>query len=73
MSDHYVPFTYAEAGMTRFPPNVEQVSVEKSGTTTWLEVRRNEVRLRFPLKETDCRHLASLLLGQAPILPGEDR
>src|SRR3979411_2564085 len=54
-------FSHAENGMTRFPPNVEQISVEHESLRTWLIVRRNDISLRFPLCEADCRHLASLL------------
>jgi hypothetical protein len=55
-------FTHAERGMTRFPPNVEQITVEHESTRTWLVTRRNDVELRFPLNDADCRHLASLLM-----------
>ena len=60
MSDRW-EFSHAESGMTRFPPNVEQISVEREATRTWLVARRNDVVLRFPLTEEDCRHLARLL------------
>jgi hypothetical protein len=56
-------FSHAESGMTRFPPNVEQLRVERDSATTWLVARRNDVELRFPLKEEDRRHLARLILG----------
>jgi hypothetical protein len=55
------PFSYAERGMTRFPPNVEQISVEAQGATIWLVARRNDVHLRFPLSRDDAMHLAKLL------------
>ena len=58
-------FCHAEKGMTRFPPNVEQITVEREAFFTWLVVRRNDVILRFPVREADCRHLAALLLGQS--------
>lgn len=48
--------------MTRFPPNVEQLTVIHESTATWLVARRNEVELRFPLSMEDCRHLSNLLL-----------
>lgn len=54
-------FLHAESGLTRFPPNVEQISVERQGPRKWLIARRNDVELRFPLNEEDCRHLAMLL------------
>jgi hypothetical protein len=47
--------------MTRFPPNVEQLSVDKQGNTVWLKARRNDVELRFPLSRDDAMHLAKLL------------
>jgi hypothetical protein len=59
-------FSHADNGMTRFPPNVEQISVEHESLRTWLTVRRNDVKLRFPLTEADCRHLAGLLIGSHP-------
>jgi hypothetical protein len=42
-------FSHADKGMTRFPPNIEQISVENESLWTWLIVRRNDVKLRFPL------------------------
>lgn len=54
-------FSHAEMGMTRFPPNVEQITVERESACTWLVVRRNDTTLRFPLNAADCRHLAALL------------
>jgi hypothetical protein len=56
-------FLHADKGMTRFPPNVEQLTVQRDTTTTWLIARRNDTELRFPLNEDDRRHLARLLLG----------
>ena len=53
-------FSHASSGMTRFPPNVEQLSIERESTVTWLIARRNDVELRFPLKEEDRRHFARL-------------
>jgi hypothetical protein len=55
--------------LTRFPPNVEQISVDRQNLRTWLVVRRNDVELRFPLTGRDCRHLAALLMGENP--PGD--
>ena len=56
-------FSHAENGMTRFPPNVEQLRIERESAVTWLVARRNDIELRFPLNEADRRHLARLLLG----------
>jgi len=56
-------FSHAELGMTRFPPNVEQITVEHEEYRSWLITRRNDVMLRFPLTDEDCRYLASLLIG----------
>lgn len=56
-------FSHTDRGMTRFPPNVEQISVERSPSRYWLVARRNDTELRFPLNEDDRRHLAALLLG----------
>jgi hypothetical protein len=55
-------FSHAEFGLTRFPPNIEQLRVERDSTVTWLVARRNDIELRFPLKKEDRRHLAKLLL-----------
>ena len=54
-------FSHAEMGMTRFPPNVEQITVEHESYRSWLVARRNDVELRFPLTEAHCDHLARLL------------
>ena len=56
-------FSHAEKGLTRFPPNVEQITIERESTCTWLVTRRNDVVLRFPLSGEDCRYLAALLSG----------
>lgn len=58
------PFTHSELGLARFPPNVEQITVERENLRTWLIVRRNETILRFPLREEDRRHLVKLLSGE---------
>ncbi len=55
-------FSHAERGMTRFPPNVEQITIEKETSMVWLIARRNDTILRFPLQEADCRHLSKLLV-----------
>jgi hypothetical protein len=62
-------FSHSECGMTRFPPNVEQIHIEHASTTTWLIVRRNDTEIRFPLSEGDRRHLAFLLLGDLATNP----
>jgi hypothetical protein len=49
--------------MTRFPPNIEQLRIERGSTVMWLIARGNDIELRFPLKEEDRRYLARLLLG----------
>lgn len=56
-----VKFEHSEAGMTRFPPNVEQITVRRDHTVTWIIMRRNDLELRFRLNADDCRHLANLL------------
>ena len=73
MSDPSFHFFHALEGMTRYPPNVEQLSIEHGPTCTWLVARRNEVVLRFPLRETDCLHLATLLTRQKQTRTGEHR
>lgn len=62
-------FLHAEKGLTRFPPNVERIAVERGPTVTWLIAARNDLELRFPLSEIDRRHLARLLLGDLTPLP----
>jgi hypothetical protein len=62
-------FHHAEKGMTRFPPNVEQLTIQRDSTVTWLVARRNDTELRFPLNEDDRRHLARLLLGDLLLPP----
>ena len=58
-----VRFSHAEDGLTRFPPNVEQIRIEHApGSISWLIARRNDVELWFPLYEEDLHHLAKLLL-----------
>jgi hypothetical protein len=58
-------FSHAAKGMARFPPNVEQITVEHESLCTWLVVRRNDTTLKFPLTGGDCRHLAALLTGRS--------
>lgn len=62
MADSSFDFSHAENGMTRFPPNVEQISIERDVLRTWLVTRRNDVILWFPLSEEDCGFLAGLLI-----------
>jgi hypothetical protein len=50
-------FSHGQAGLVRFPPNVEKIMVERETTTTWLVASRNDVVLRFPLSDGDCEHL----------------
>lgn len=60
----FPPFNLADNGMTRFPPNVEQITVERGrGSVAWLTVRRNEETWRFSLKESEADHLIGLLRG----------
>lgn len=54
-------FHHAATGMTRFPPNVEQITVVRESGVTWLIARRNDVALRFPLDAADRAHLVGLL------------
>jgi hypothetical protein len=61
MVDPSFEFSRADKGLIRFPPNVEQITVEHETTCSWLITRRNDVVLRFPLAPEDCRHLADLL------------
>jgi hypothetical protein len=65
MPDHQFTFSHGQSGLVRFPPNVEQISVEHESACTWLGVRRNDVELRLPLSDEDCRHLAALLTRDA--------
>lgn len=62
MDESSFVFSHAAKGMTRFPPNVEQITIEHQNLRTWLIVRRNDVQLKFPLTEKDCQHLARLLV-----------
>jgi hypothetical protein len=64
MADASVEFSHAELGLTRFPPNIEQITIEREACRTWLIMRRNDLELRFPLTDENCRHLASLLSGE---------
>ena len=63
--DDSFKFSHAEKGLSRFPPNVEQITLERDPLRTWLIVRKNDTQLRFPLNEDDCRHLAALLTREA--------
>lgn len=55
-------FHHAERGMTRFPANIEQITIQHASTCSWLIVRRNETELRFPLQRQDREYLARLLV-----------
>jgi hypothetical protein len=55
------PFVHAELGMTRFPPNVEQVTVEAGPVCVWLHIRRNDITISLPMGEGDTNHLIALL------------
>jgi len=61
VTDPSFEFSIAAKGLTRFPPNVEQITVEYETTRVWLVARRNDVVLRFPLSDEACGHLAALL------------
>jgi hypothetical protein len=67
MSDSPAEFRHAERGLARNPPNIETITVEYGALHTWLVARRNDVELRFPLREADCRHLAALLLDMTAL------
>ena len=58
-------FAHGEIGLTRFPPNVEQISVRRESGRVWLTARRNDVTLVFPLDDVDAAHLARLLQPEA--------
>jgi hypothetical protein len=58
---HYC-FEHAEIGLTRFPPNVEQITVRRESGVIWLIARRNETELKFPLMADDCQHLSPTFL-----------
>jgi hypothetical protein len=45
MVDPQFAFERAASGLSRFPPNIELISVEREESATWLVVRRNEVVL----------------------------
>ncbi len=62
MSFNMPQFSHGSNGLTRFPPNVEQITVRRDSTVFWLTLRRNDTELSFPLRENDRRHLAGLLL-----------
>ena len=57
-------FSQSEKGITRWPPNIEQIRIERDSLRVWLIARRNDVELRFPLEQNDCEHLAALLLAE---------
>jgi hypothetical protein len=43
--------SYAGKGMTGFPSNVEQITVEHASLCRWPVVRRNDTTLKFPINE----------------------
>lgn len=57
------PFHHAPAGLTRFPLNVEQISVIGTRDRVFITMRRNDVYLQFSLTRADCEHLAAMLLS----------
>lgn len=65
-------FCHAQRGMTRFPPNVESLTVERAGGWVWLVARRNDAEMRFPLAPEDVEHLVTLLKGEAITPPSAD-
>jgi hypothetical protein len=64
-SDNSPQFIHGENGLTRFPPNVEQIRVVHEANCSWLIARRNDVELKFPLSHEDCQKLASLLKNES--------
>jgi hypothetical protein len=60
-------FAHSESGITRFPPNVEQITIGRESTRVWLITRRNDVELKFPLTRDDCHHLSALLSSAGKI------
>lgn len=59
-------FIQGEHGLTRFPPNIEQILVEHQPLFTLISMRRNDVTLKFALRNADREHLAALLLARPP-------
>jgi len=57
-------FNHGKASMTRFPPNVERIAVERGASGVTLVTSRNDTELRFPLSRSDAAHLATLLNGE---------
>lgn len=41
--------------------NVEQITVKTESTRVWLCIRKNDLELKFDLKEDQARHLSELL------------
>ncbi len=61
----YSNFTHAELAITRFPPNIEQVSVKHcEDGIAYLTARQNNIKLEFRLNREDRKHLMHLLSGQ---------
>jgi hypothetical protein len=63
-------FTCAPHGLARFPPNIEQVTVESESGRVWLTARRNDTVLRFPLDRETADHLTFLLRRERVALYG---
>ncbi|MBO6550736.1 MAG: hypothetical protein JJ964_14090 [Rhizobiales bacterium] len=57
----YKPFENCKNGLVREPVNVEQITVKTESTRVWLCIRKNDLELKFDLKEDQARHLSELL------------
>ncbi len=55
------PFSHTPCDMTRFPPNVEQITVKVESACVWPRVRRNDISMEFPLGFDGAEHLIRLL------------
>jgi RNase P/RNase MRP subunit p29 len=73
MSWTYKPFENCENGLVREPVNVEQVTVKTESTRVWLCIRKNDLELKFDLKEDQARHLAGLLINGAELLSSPEK
>lgn len=54
--------------MTRFPPNVESISVRVESSRAWLIVSRNDTSLTFAMGAADALELAKRLQAAASSL-----
>jgi len=63
-----MPFSHGETGMTRFPPNVESISVRVESSRAWLIVSRNDTSLTFAMGAADALELAKRLQAAASSL-----